>query len=123
MTRQVAFVGALLFLAIPLWWLSASYRQDYSRLADVPQYNEYHFDPTPDTPWSEPPAVAQSSVIDAAPSAVSFNKRTKRPHKTVPVPPVVEAVVPPPDPPTFSLIMWSADSAAEGAVLIKVCCD
>lgn len=122
LTRQVAFVGILLVLAIPLWWLSAPYRQDHSRTADVPEYNDYHLNPTPSAPWSDPPAVAQSSAIDAVPPVI-FNKGTKRPHKTVPVPSVPDVVVPAPDPPTFSLIMWSVDSAAEGAVLMKVCPD
>lgn len=109
--RQLVFLAIFATIVAPIWLLYRS--QSAVHPAAEP-------DDHPVTPhWSRPssahaPAYTPAELEEAA-------KRPARPHKGIVPPPAPDVLAPIPDPPTFSLIMFSADSAAEGAVLMKVC--
>lgn len=107
--RQLVLFAIFATFLVPIWLL---YR---GQSAAIPEPDDH-----PVTPhWSRPSSTHALSHTPAGHEDVA--KRPMRPQKSIVAPAAAATLAPIPDPPTFSLIVFSADSAAEGAVLMKVC--
>lgn len=113
--RQLVFLAIFATIVAPIWLL---YRGQ-NALHPAAESDDHRVTPH----WSSPPSAHAPAYTPVEHEDVA--KRPARPHKGIVPPPAPiptpDALAPIPDPPTFSLIMFSADSAAEGAILMKVC--
>lgn len=120
LTKQIACLAIVFAIAMPIWlfMFRGQERAYTSNALEDPHY------PATTIHWAKPEITPPAS---ASPSFVEYIESSKvptRPHNSIPSPipiPVMNNTLDAiPDPPTFSFIMFSEDSASEGAVLMKV---
>ena len=115
LSRRVICLAMLSVVVLPIWLLN-SQRPDYAHAQAYLSESDF-----------EPPYLESNVASTEAPLIPIDSSSVEVAEKLLPMPlkdtntnAPSEAISIPPEPPTFSFIMFSADSAAEGAILIKV---
>jgi hypothetical protein len=110
--KQLVFLAVLVLLALPLRYLALhnnAHIPPQEHLVEISASPESQNDVVTHTPLSAAPNAGNTAAEHSGDSAPSNSVSNK----------VADIVSSPTM--SFSLIMWGRDSAAEGAILLKVC--